>query len=177
MSNIIYTSDGNILVFGDNSFRQLGFDHNNNIYIPILLMNDKTIKKICCKTDSTILYKENGDLYVFGSNVDGELGLSHNNEIFKPTLIMNDHSIKDIVCGIKHTILYKENGDVIGFGNNFWDQLGLDFDDYNNFNTMYKPTLIMNDKTIKNIVCGDYHTFIYRETGEVLVSDLIHMDN
>ena len=45
MSNFIYNLNGNLLVFGNNSYRQLGLDHNNNINVPTLLMNDKTYQK------------------------------------------------------------------------------------------------------------------------------------
>ena len=31
------------------------------------------------------------------------------------------------------------------------------------------PTLLMNDKSIKNIICGEFHTIIYKDNGDVLV--------
>ena len=40
---IIYKNNGDVLVFGYNDDGQLGLGHNNNINIPTLLMNDKTI--------------------------------------------------------------------------------------------------------------------------------------
>ena len=33
------------------------------------IMNDKNIKNLNCKCNSTLIYKNNGDLLVFGSNV------------------------------------------------------------------------------------------------------------
>ena len=42
-----------------------------------------------------------------------------------------------------------DNGDVLVFGSNYSGQLGLD--NYTNINT---PILLMNDKSIKNIICG-----------------------
>ena len=35
----------------------------------------------------------------------------------------------------------------------------------------------MNDKTIKNIICGTYHTIIYKDNGDVLVFGVMIMDN
>ena len=31
------------------------------------------------------------------------------------------------------------------------------------------PTLLMNDKNIRNIICGEYHTMIYKDNGDLLV--------
>ena len=48
MSNFIYNLNGDVLVFGDNRYGQLGLCHNKNINIPTLLMNDTTIRNIIC---------------------------------------------------------------------------------------------------------------------------------
>ena len=32
-----------------------------------------------------------------------------------------------------------------------------------------KPELLMTDPEIKQIICGDFHTMIYRNNGDVLV--------
>ena len=58
----------------------------------------------------------------------------------------------------------KNNGDVLVFGCNEYGQLGLGHN--NNINI---PTLLMNDTTIKNIICGTFHTIIYKNNGDVLV--------
>ena len=58
--------------------------------------------------------------------------------------------ITNIICSSYHTIIYKNNGDVLVFGSNVCGQLGLGHND--NINV---PTLLMNDKTIKNIICGN----------------------
>ena len=57
---IIYKNNGDVLVFGDNDYGQLGLGHNNNINIPTLLMNDTTIRNIICGGYHTIIYKDNG---------------------------------------------------------------------------------------------------------------------
>ena len=51
----------------------------------------------------------------------------------------------------------KKNGDVLVFGCNYDVQLGLGHN-----NHMNTPTLLMNDKTIKNIICGRNHNIIYK---------------
>ena len=51
-----------------------------------------------------------------------------------------------------YTIIYENNGDILVFGHNYYGQLGLGHN--NNINV---PTLLMNDKSIKNIICGRHH--------------------
>ena len=51
----------------------------------------------------------------------------------------------------------KNNSDVLVFGRNDDGQLGLGHN--NNVNI---PTLLMNDTSIKNIICGGHDTIIYK---------------
>ena len=53
---------------------------------------------------------------------------------------------------ITYTIIYRDNGDILVFGDNKWGQLGLGHDE--DINT---PTLLINDKNIRNIICGEYY--------------------
>ena len=115
MNNFIYNLNGDVLVFGNNSYGQLGLGHNNNMNTPTLLMNDTTIRNIICGGIHTIVYKDNGDVLVFGYNTYGQLGLGHNNDVNVPTLLMNDTTIKNIICGGIHTIVYKDNGNILVF--------------------------------------------------------------
>ena len=63
---------------------------------------------------------------------------------------------------MSHNLIYNLNGDILVFGRN--GQLGLGHNNHVNV-----PTLLMNNKTIKNIMCGIYHTIIYIGNGNVLV--------
>ena len=58
----------------------------------------------------------------------------------------------------------KENGNVLVFGLNYSGQLGLGHNKNVNI-----PTLLMTDKTIKNIICNGQYTKIYKNSGDVLV--------
>ena len=53
-----------------------------------------------------------------------------------------------------HNFIYDGN-ELLGFGNNGYGQLGLSDDENRN-----KPTLVMRDKTIQQIVCGG-SSYIY----------------
>ena len=60
-----------------------------------------------------------------------------------------------------HNFIYDGN-ELLGFGYNEYGQLGLG--DNKNRNL---PTLVMKDKTIRQIICNGDHTFILKESGEL----------
>ena len=178
-SYFIYKNNGDIFVFGNNSYGQLIFSFDKDSYsnktntskhpkchieFPILLMNNKTIKNISCFGFHNIIYKDNGDILVLGNNNKGQLGLSHNIDINIPTLLMNDKTVKNIISGGWHTIIHKDNGDIFVFGYNEHGQLGLGHN-----RDINVPTLLMNNKNIKKIICGSSYTIIYNNNGEVFV--------
>ena len=61
-----------------------------------------------------------------------------------------------------HTFILKESDELFAFGYNCYGQLGLGDNENRNI-----PTLIMQDKTIRQIVCGEDHSFILKESGEL----------
>ena len=163
---IIYdcSNNGDVFVFGNNKFGQLGLCHYSNINTPTLLLSNRTIKNIIAGGNHTIIYKDVGDVLVFGCNMYGQLGLRHEDRINVPTLLMKDKNIKIISCGEDHTIIYKDNGDVFAFGYNSYGQLGL-----GHHNNVCIPTLLMNDKSIKNIICNEIHTLICKDNGDIFI--------
>ena len=60
-----------------------------------------------------------------------------------------------------HNFIY-DGSELLGFGDNQDGQLGLG--DNKNINL---PTLVMTDTTIRQIVCGYRHTFIFKKSGEL----------
>ena len=54
---------------------QLGLRHRRNIFEkPSLIMNDLSIKSVCCSYEYTMILKEEGEIVVFGDNAHGKLG-------------------------------------------------------------------------------------------------------
>ena len=157
--SMIYKNNGDLLVFGNNIYGQLGLNTTNLINTePILLMNDKEIKSICCGGWHSMIYKNNGNLFVFGNNSHGQLGLGDTENRNIPTLLMNNSQINMICAGETHSMIYKNNGDLFVFGENDFGQLGLG--DYKHRLT---PTLLLTNNNIKMICCGDHHSIIYSD--------------
>jgi alpha-tubulin suppressor-like RCC1 family protein len=162
--NCIYKANGELHVFGDNRFGQLGLGNCDENMSNVLMINND-IKTICCGLRHTLIYKYGlGELYIFGSNEYGQLGLGDFQNRNIPTLLMTDKNIKSVHCGERHTLIYKTTGELYVFGCNRHYELGLG--DYIN---RCVPTLLMLDKSIKNISCGASHSLIHKRNGEIYV--------
>ena len=72
--------------------------------------------------------------------------------------------IKQIACGGGHTFILKNDGSVWSCGYNNYGQLGLN--DNTNRTTFTQVTTNINND-VKQIACGDYHTFILKNDGSV----------
>jgi alpha-tubulin suppressor-like RCC1 family protein len=94
-----------VLVFGANTYGQLGLGHNENQNKPQLLMQGEEIHQIACGIYHTILLgaslvpewqvglearasKSCHDVLVFGDNQCGQLGLGHNKTQNEPQLLL-----------------------------------------------------------------------------------------
>lgn len=117
---MIYNDNGELWGFGDSENGQLGIGNNINQYEPIILMQDKYIKQICCGGYYSMILKDSGELLVFVSNYFGQLGFPledlptysnlkdwephqgyHSENIDMPTLLMIDKKLnRFIVDGV-----------------------------------------------------------------------------
>eukprot|EP01091_Cochliopodium_minus_P004629 TRINITY_DN1451_c1_g3_i1.p1 TRINITY_DN1451_c1_g3~~TRINITY_DN1451_c1_g3_i1.p1 ORF type:complete len:406 (-),score=90.61 TRINITY_DN1451_c1_g3_i1:1221-2438(-) len=92
--NAIYKRNGDLFVFGNNIFGQLGINSKERKETPTLLLNDPNIKSISMGFVHSMIYKYNGDLLVFGYNKDGRLGLGEDLPLqLTPTLLKNYRNI------------------------------------------------------------------------------------
>ena len=95
-------------------------------------------------------------MFVWGANEYGELGLGEGEENMfakEPKLLSNKET--RLACvGTNHTILHQENGELLVFGKNSSCQLGL-----GDYEHRRKPTLLVNDKNIRMIAAGEFHSF------------------
>ena len=195
--SFILKKTGELYAFGDNEYGQLGLGDKENIYAPTLVMRDENIKQIYCGAYYTFILKKSGELFAFGYNEDGQLGLGDNNNRNVPTLVTKDENIKQIVCGMYHTLILKKSGEnldkafvlsslnrplaghgeLFAFGYNYYGQLGLG-DNMNrnipthvmrteNATSIHVQTCSFGDENIKQIYCGENHTFILKKSGEL----------
>ena len=190
--SFILKNNGELYAFGDNTYGQLGLGDNFNRDTPTLLMQDEGIKQIVCGWWFTSILKHNGELFVFGYNGFGQLGLGDFESRNKPTLLITDKNIRQIVCGASFTFILKNNGELFGFGYNSCGKLGFDRDrNATNVPILMATQRLFNSSTkslnkssnpisiyetqneqnigIRQIICGQSHTFILKNNGELFV--------
>jgi alpha-tubulin suppressor-like RCC1 family protein len=163
--------DGSIWGCGANTYGGLGLgDVNKRASFTKVTKNvNNDVKQIACGSDYTIILKNDGSIWSCGGNGNGQLGIGardtkvHNTFTKITTNINND--VKQITCGEYHTFIFKNDGSVWCCGSNVNGQLGLN-STTNAYNTFTKVTTnISND--VKQIACGDQHTFILKTNGSV----------
>ena len=143
-------------------------------------MQDKKIQQVICGGYHLFILKESGELFAFGWNEYGQLGLSNNENRNVPTLLMKDKEIRQIICGDLHSFILKESDELFAFGYNYNGQLGLGDNENRKIPTLLMKTgddivpslnLPVRDKvkdnTIQQIICGSFHSFIFKESGEL----------
>lgn len=107
-SAIILTRDGKPLVFGGNSYGQLGNGaqaHNFKQFEPVPGFENKPVKTVCMYNHCFLLTEEN-ELWGFGSNQCYQLFTkSDTNNVLSPVQIYFDQQVSQIFCGNKHTLI------------------------------------------------------------------------
>jgi len=103
-----------------------------------------------------------GKLYGLGNNKYGQLGLP----ISKIYYYFKEIEINDVLliqCGAFHTIINTKSG-LYSFGNNMFGQLGIK-EKY--LLCSFTPIKININLKVKDISCGDYHTIILTDKGDI----------
>ena len=166
-TTFIVKKNTDIMVVGSNDCGQLGLGHDNKIDTPQLLMTGQKIRQIVCGFYHTIILKADGTVLSFGNNRFGQLGLGHNENQYAPQLVSSLSNVSQIASGDDHVLVLKENNDVLVFGRNDYGQLGLG---YACNQPQPSPKLLMSgDERIYQISCGEKHSLILKENGDVLL--------
>lgn len=158
----VLTKKGNVYVWGDNSFYQLGLDTLPIVNVPTVLdfFKCKKVVKIACGSNFTLAIVENKnsyDLYSWGDNSSGQLGSGDKKQLQFPTKVFSwKDSCTGIACGRSHSVAII-NSNIWVWGDNSRNQLGL-----NN----PKPQLVPHQLILTNLInadnvkCGAFHTII-----------------
>ena len=163
----VLKTDGSLWGCGYNNYGQLGLndtsDRTTFTQVTININND--VKQIACGQSHTIIQKNDGTLWGCGLNSSGQLGLGDTTTRYTFTRIANNinNDVKQIVCGSYHTFIIKNDGSIWACGNNDYGQLGLNTTDKTSFT---KVTANINND-VKQIACGQYHTFIIKTDGSL----------
>ena len=124
-------------------------------------IDNKNIISFSSGYEHIVFLTNSNKIYGLGNNRYGQLGLSRkNNYYFKEINIDNVLLVK---CGAFHTIVNTTTG-LYSFGNNLFGQLGIE-EKYLLY--VFKPTKIDINLKIKDISCGNYHTILLTDKGDI----------
>ena len=101
---------------------------------------------------------------VFNFFLKSQLGTRNNKrELENPVLVIKNKKIICVCCGGAHSVILLKDGQLLGFG----DLEGLGNRILSIRLSTIQPILLMKDKTIKRISCGEYFTLVQTMNGEV----------
>ena len=107
-------------------------------------------------------------VFGFGSNSGGVLGLGHKNSVNEVTEIhkLKGNNIKEFYNGLVFVIaMIGVRNELFGWGVNYQSQLGRGYK--SEYNKCFKPEKVksIDNKVIKEISCGYYHTIVLTNDG------------
>ncbi|XP_074551601.1 uncharacterized protein LOC141808790 isoform X2 [Halichoeres trimaculatus] len=159
----VITENGRLLMFGDNSWGQLGFGLKPAASKPasVKALKLEKVKLVACGRDHTIVCTERGRLYGAGSNQDGQLGLGHCNNItsFHRLRPFCDHApIKMLSAGCNTSAALTEDGRLFMWGNNSVGQIGLGDEGF-----AAEPREVDVGEAVTWVSCGSHHSAFVTE--------------
>ena len=161
--SLILKTDGTLWGCGYNGYGQLGLgDTTNRTTFTQVTTNSDDVKSIYCGGYHTLILKNDDTLWGCGYNQYGQLGLKDTtNRTTFTQITTNTDDVKEVYCGENYTLLLKTDGTLWGCGYNGYGQLGLG--DTTNRTTFTQVTT--NSDDVKQVYCGDRHTFILKNDG------------
>jgi len=159
----ILKNDGSVWACGNNNYGELGLNSTTNTttFTQVTTNINNDVKQIVCGNSYTFILKNDGSLWATGYNASGQLGLGNkdNTTTFTQVTANVNNDVKQIVCGYFHTFILKNDGSIWSCGVNYYGGLGLN--DTTSRNTFTQVTTNINND-VKQIACGNYHTFILK---------------
>ncbi|KAK7788552.1 hypothetical protein R5R35_011742 [Gryllus longicercus] len=174
-SSYAVTSGKELLVWGSNSFGQLGLERRE-IFLSStpLRLSLPPVKTLATGLRHTAIVTENGNVLVCGNGRKGQLGLMGDDggplfEETRPHIIPDVSNVTTVACGQYHTVVITDEGRMYAWGDNKHGQLGLDPTLHP---SVFKPAeihLFGNEQLPSecSIVCGWTHTALVTGNGDI----------
>ncbi|KAL9655179.1 hypothetical protein ABK040_008954 [Willaertia magna] len=169
----ILTIDNSIYIYGkDFELKSSGMEKycqksNEFKKVNSIEFNNENIKFIESSCEGFIVVTENNDIYVVGLNHNNQFGLE-DREIKQFTkltkFISNQEEIKLIRCSYDCMFVVTNNNIIYGCGENDAGQFGLG---HKNKLLTFTKNDCLQQQSIKDLRCGDYHCIILDKFGNV----------
>lgn len=168
------TDGGIIFTCGRGAFGQLGNGKPDNVSYPspVIGLDHISIRQISCGYDTTGVVSTLGDIFMCGNSEFGKLGngIAHSDiqPIFKKVIGFPNTNIKQISCGKYCTGIVSYSGHAFMCGSTKYGRFGNGIVEDRGVST-FTHLFHLNDYTIKEISCADYHTGVVTTDGKVLM--------
>src|SRR5262249_51576160 len=119
-------SDGTVVTWGDNYYRQLGNSTSASPGLPSPVTGLTGVLKIGAGRAHTSVLLGDGTLLTWGGNVSGSAGATHQTMKTAPDAVAapGDSGILSVAAGYGHALGLTDSGDVLAWGGNSYGQLG-----------------------------------------------------
>ena len=158
-------NDGTLWGCGDNFYAQLGIGTTSSSVPNFVQIPITNVKKVAAGHYHTVVLKNDGTVWGCGYSNYGQLGTSDKEEKLE-FFQLGVTDAKDIICGGFHTLILKNNGELWGAGHNTWGDIGIS----DRANKTEFTQIPLDNLTIKQVVCGMYHSMILTTNGEIYVT-------
>ena len=172
-------AEGHVYAWGINEAGQLGCDTVSSEYINIPVPVDTTgvlkgkkIIDIYAGCYFSMALDDQGHVYTWGENEHGQLGNNTTRNSFVPVAVDTNGVLKGkkiiaIAAGDEHALVLDDQGVLYSWGLNDHGQLGNLLTGYDTIPRRVYMEGVLKDKKIIKITCGDFHSAVMDEEGNV----------
>ena len=109
--------NGQLFVFGSNSYGQLGVSGRvNKVNTPQKVQQKSKVVNFTCGEEHSAYIDTDGHVHTWGLGIDGQLGHGNKNSQNLPTKIQFQHSAKIVKAGAGHTGIITKEGNLYLMG-------------------------------------------------------------
>jgi alpha-tubulin suppressor-like RCC1 family protein len=116
--------DGALLVFGGNSFNQLGDGTTTQRILPVQIGTHNDWVSVSVGNQHTVAIRKDGSLWAWGNNNRGQLGDGTTTRRNSPARIGTENNWASVSAGGDHTVAIRTDGSLWAWGSNSAGQLG-----------------------------------------------------
>ncbi|XP_045910484.1 titin homolog [Micropterus dolomieu] len=163
----VITENGRLLMFGGNTWGQLGLGFKPAASKPasVKALKSEKVKLVACGRDHTIVCTWRGSVYGTGSNQEGQLGLGHCNNTTSFHLLRpfcDDTPIKMLSAGCNTSAALTEDGRLFMWGDNSVGQIGLGDEGF-----AAEPREVNVGEAVMWVSCGNHHSAFVTVGGDL----------
>uniref|UniRef100_A0A8C9ZBX5 RCC1-like domain-containing protein n=1 Tax=Sander lucioperca TaxID=283035 RepID=A0A8C9ZBX5_SANLU len=163
----VITENGRLLMFGGNTWGQLGLGFKPAASKPasVKSLKSENVKLVACGRDHTIVCTWQGSVFVAGSNQEGQLGLGHWNNTTSFHLLhpFCEHApIKMLSAGCNTSAALTEDGRLFLWGDNAVGQIGLGDEGF-----AAEPREVDVREAVIWVSCGYHHSAFVTVDGDL----------